>query len=245
MTKERLQSFPITVLRKIAEKEGFKGDSTFNDRELLIDYIFEAMDDSRSEREILNNPAMQLKGRKYDIFQDEELVSRENEIFPIPERYNETRIVLLLRDPQWAFTYWDVNDLEAESLKKEVFFEGFFLRVYEFHTEEFKADEIDGYFDIPVSEIDDSWYINLLHGGKWYSVSLFAMVHNKEIFLCSSNAVKSPKGYIAENKEEFLNDPVGMNILLSSLWDYKETGENAIPQRIISIMDIQHLQLKT
>ncbi len=244
MTRERLRSFPMRVLCEIAEKEGFKGASSVGDREELIDYILESMDDSRSERDILNNPAMKLKGNKYDIFQDEQLISSEKEIYLIPERYNETKIVLLLRDPQWAFTYWDINDLEGERLKEDPFFEGFFLRVYEQSSEKYSSDMVDTYFDIPVSETDKSRYINLLHGGKWYSLGLFAMVRAKEKLLSRSNAVKSPQGYLAENYDAFLKDPDAKKIILSSLWNYHETGENSIPQRIISIMDNQHMPLK-
>jgi len=245
MTRERLQSLSTAVLYQIAEKEGYKGSQSAADREKMIDYIMEAMADSRIEREIINNSAMKLKSSKYDVFQDEELVSREKEKFPIPERYNETKIVLLLRDPQWAFAYWDINDAEHENLQKDMFFEGYFLRVFEYDTAGSGKEFSDSYFDIPVSDTDNRWYINLLHGGKWYSVGLFAMVHGKERFLTISNRVNSPRGYIAENMEEFLNDPHGMNILLSSLWDYDRTGNNHIPQRIIAIMDNQNIHLNT
>ncbi len=244
MTQERLDSLSLEKLCEIAEKEGFKKASDTRDREVLIDYILEAMNDNRIERNIINNPAMKLKGHKYDIFKDEELVSGQKEIFHIPERYNETQIVLLLRDPQWAFAYWDVNDLEAESLRNEMFFEGFFLRVYEQSINESVPENGDQYFDIPISENDGSRYINFLHGGKQYSVNLFVMVHNKEKLLCKSNIVHSPRGYIAENNEEFMKDSDTRKIIFSSLWDYHQNGENLIPQRIIAIMENQQVRLK-
>ncbi|RKX93949.1 MAG: DUF4912 domain-containing protein [Spirochaetes bacterium] len=241
MTKERLQSLPTAVLYQIAEKEGFKQNSEELERESLIEYILEAMADSRIEREIINNSAMKLKSSKYDVFQDEELVSREKESFPIPDRYNETKIVLLLRDPQWAFAYWDINDLENDALQSDMFFEGYFLRVYEHASSGFSAENADAYFDIPVSESDNRWYINLVNGGKWYSVGLFTVTHNREKQIAQSNRVKSPKAYIAENKDEILNDPLRKSIILSSLWDYEEEENNPIPQRIIAIMDNNQL----
>ncbi len=244
MTRERLRSFSMRVLREIAEKEGFKGVSAVGDREEIIDFILESMADSRIERAVLNNAAMKLKGNKYDIFQDEQLISSEKEIYPIPDRYNETKIALLLRDPQWAYTYWDINDQDRESLKEDVFFEGFFLRVYEQNNEKYSAAAVEKYFDIPVSESDESRYINLLHGGKWYSLGLFVIVHNKERLLAMSNAVRSPLGYLAENYDAFLQDPEAKEVILSSLWNYKKSGDNTIPQRIIAIMDNQHMKLK-
>ncbi len=243
MTRKRLQSLSTAVLYQIAEKEGFKRISDEPDRDSLIEYILEAMADSRIERDIINNSAMKLKNSKYDVFQDEELVSRKEENFPIPDRYNETKIVLMLRDPQWAFTYWDISDAEKEALQNDMFFEGYFLRVYEHSAPVFYPESADAYFDIPVSDSDNRWYINLIHGGKWFSVGLFAVVHTHEKHLAQSNMVKSPRSYIAENKEEFLGDTLRRNILLSSLWDYEEKENNPIPQRIISIMDNNQLDL--
>ena len=248
MTRERLMSFTIEELRSIAEKEGFNREAETTDRDTLVEFILEAMDDSRGERELLNNPAMRLKGRKYDIFQDEELVSGEKKVYPIPSRYNDTRIALLLRDPQWAFAYWDVNDQELQLLKDDVFFEGFFLRVYELNEPVFGSSRTDGFFFFLVSASDDSWYINLIHAGKWYVVELVVMVHNREKVLCRSNLVKSPKGYIAEHVEEFLRDSESAEVILSSLWDYHSFDKDGdagggIPQRIIGIMDNYHLKL--
>lgn len=50
MTRERLQSLSTAVLYQIAEKEGYKRNSAASDRDKVIDYILEAMADSRIER---------------------------------------------------------------------------------------------------------------------------------------------------------------------------------------------------
>ena len=127
MTRDRLSTYSIFDLYKIAENEGLKYYYSDGSREELIEKILDALEESESERADANNDAMRLKSKKYDILQDYELKAQENQVYSIPERYNDTRIVLLLRDPLWAYTYWDLNESKVLELKSEIFFEGFYF----------------------------------------------------------------------------------------------------------------------
>ncbi|MCF6335463.1 MAG: DUF4912 domain-containing protein [Spirochaetales bacterium] len=247
MTRDRLSSYSLFDLYKIAENKGIKYNYSDANREELVEIILDAFEEDENEREITNNAAMQLKSKKYDILQDYELEAQEKKVYSIPDRYNETRIVLLLRDPHWAYTYWDLNENMVSELKNELFFEGFFLRVFElkekksFGGDSYTKDNILDYYDIPVDEGDDSWYINLGKIGKFFGIELCSLVYGKEKILSRSNIIKSPRGFVAENIENISNDPGMMTLLLSGLWDYNVKGENVLPQRIISIMESQDL----
>ncbi len=247
MTRDRLFTYSVLDLYKIADNEGIKYDYLNGNREKLIEKILDALEESEKERADTNNDAMRLKSKKYDILQDCELKAQEKQIYSIPERYNDTRIVLLLRGPLWAYTYWDINESKVSELKDEIFFEGFLLRVYELgerkasKKESYSKENILDYYDIPVDETDDSWYINLGKTGKNFGIQLCALVHGKEIVLSSSNVIKSPRGFMAENIDNLSNDSETMTMLLSGLWDYNDSGENVLPQRIISIMENQDL----
>lgn len=245
MTRERLSALSDQNLIALAKREGICIDETAltgAHREELIDEILEALEEDRAERLAVNNSAMRSKSHKYDIFMDEELECREGEIFGIPERYNETRIVLMLRDPLWAFAYWDIQDVRLAALQEEPFYEGLFLRVYEFSSAIPSRDHVIDYFDIPVRESDDSWYISLPKPGGFFCVDLRCKSLHGESLLCRSNMIKSPLGYIAENKEDLLSSPDQMKVLLSGLWDFQgEPGEERIPQRVMQILDYQDL----
>lgn len=247
MTRNRLTLYSMFDLYKIAENEGIKYDYTDGDREELIDQILEALEEDKNERDLSNNDAMKLKNTKYDILQDYELEAQEKQIYSIPEKYNETRIVLLLRDPLWAYTYWDINDNELNKMKEEIFFEGFFLRVFELDAKKdsnknsYTKDNIIDYYDIPVDENDDSWYINLGKTGRHFGIQLCSIVHGKVTVLSKSNVIKSPRGFIAENFKDLSNDSDLMTVLMSGLWNYDNKGDQVVPQRIISIMENQDL----
>lgn len=249
MTRDRLSKYSMFDLYKIAENEGIQYDCTDGDREELIETILEALEEDKNERDLANNDAMKLKNKKYDIIQDYELEAQEKQVYSIPDKYNETRIVLLLRDPLWAYTYWDINDIELNKMKGEIFFEGFFLRVFELNTKKaleedsYSADNILDYYDIPVDEKDDSWYINLGKTGRHFGIQLCSVVHGKVVVLSRSNVIKSPRGFVAKHIKDLSRDPDLMTVLMSGLWNYDTKGENIIPQRIISIMENQDLTL--
>ncbi len=244
MTRERLQTLSGDVLRKIARREGIRNHEN-SSQEVLIDLILEALEEDRTERESNNNAAMRLEHKKYDILMDEEIVLLSQDEYPLPEAYTDTRIVILLRDPLWIYAYWDINPVQQESLEEEPFYEGIFLRVYEFHGDSPDGNNVVEYFDIPVDEKDNSWYINLNHSGSDYCVEIRCRMMNKEKILAVSNTLHSPLGYFARNQEELLSEPKTMMLMLSGLWSY-DGGDNyreEIPHRIISILDTQNIEL--
>ncbi|MDZ7795090.1 MAG: DUF4912 domain-containing protein [Spirochaetia bacterium] len=246
MTREKLQSLSEEQLQCIAKREGiFKHNDAH--REKLVDLILEALEEDRDEREFSNNSAMRLEHKKYDILRDEEIDVLTQDEFPLPSSYSDTRIVLLLRDPLWVYVYWDINKAQLDALKEEPFFEGLFLRVYEFNGDIPEKSNIINFFDIPIEETDCSWYVNLNRNGNDYFVDLRCRVMHKERLMASSNAVHSPRGYFARNQKEFYDDPSAMMLMLSGLWNYEEGAVETqeIPQRIISILDTHNIELET
>jgi hypothetical protein len=246
MTREKLQSLSKEQLQSIAKREGIYNHNETH-REKLVDLILEALEEERDERECSNNSAMRLEYKKYDILRDEEIHVLTQDEFPLPSCYTDTRIVLLLRDSLWVYVYWDINRTQLDALKKEPFFEGLFLRVYEFNGDTPDKSNINNFFDIPIEEADCSWYINLNRTGNDYFVDLRCRVMHKERLMASSNAVHSPRGYFARNQKEFYDDPNAMMLMLSGLWNYEEGSVESqeIPQRIISILDTHNIELET
>ena len=45
------------------------------------------------------------EAKKEEYIPDEVDIVRE-----LPDRYNETKLVLMMRDPEWCFFYWDISD---------------------------------------------------------------------------------------------------------------------------------------
>lgn len=242
MTRERLESFSLDILYSIAEREGIDFDDT-DDKNSLIDTIIEAIEEDRQEREKDNNLIMRVKEKKFDLSHDEELIARLEEEYPLPEEYNETNIHLIIRDPYWAFAYWDIRDKELDLLRRWFPHYRIVLRVRKSGDPEFRKCE-GCCFDIPVSDEDRRWYVNLPDAGLYYQV--FLVVRNKkdEKVLCQSNVIHSPVTDVVDKKKLENEDEKDL-LYLSGLYAFDLNIPNeGISQRIITLLDAEYLQLK-
>lgn len=235
MTRERLQSLSPAELTKLSDKIGIDSDPDM-DREALIDNILEALEEDKVEREQLNNFVMRVKEKKYDISQDEELDFSDEDEFSLPDKYNETKIVLLLRDPLWAFAYWEIKDSESAKFKNS----NVVIRIHRMIPGEKKID----FFSIPVSLEDKSWYVNLPESNSEYYAEIITTVFGKEEVMTRSNIIKSPKTDLGNMEESGALKDHNI-LLLSGLYEVGASSSmSKIPQRIISMLDNQYLQIK-
>ena len=244
MDKERLAKLSMENLLSLAETEEIDVPQCIS-REDLIEIILEAYEDEKSDHDNTNNPAMRVKETKYDIVLNRMLGSG-NIRFSIPEAYNETYIKLMLRDPFWAFAYWELKDADLEIIRDGLAATEPFLRVYEVDNSPETPSSAISFFDIPVQITDNSWYINLPKSGKSYYIDLMYRSGKAEKLLCTSNKVSSPEATYSLLKEGGgIADAGNDLVLLSGLYDFEAAGrENIIPQRIISFLDAQYIQLK-
>jgi len=241
MTREKLRSLEIRSLHEIADKHGVEVSYDEN-RESIIDKLFEAFEEDRLEREADNNLAIRVEETKYIVSQDEELDQLESDDFTIPDYYNDTRIVLLLRDPSWAFAYWDIRDTDLEEKKKKSGYNGLLLRVHECSTDG-KGSLVS--FDIPVQPNDNRWYINLPQQEMRYYVELVADGISDKNILAASNCICAPRNYVRlkkdKNKFDFTDKLIAFS--WSDTPPVSSDGTGA-PQRIISFKDEQYLQMR-
>ena len=237
MTKERLQKLSLPSLLRIASNEGIK-EAKEIPRDELVELILEAMAEERLEREQSNNAAIRIEEKKYDIFQNEELEAQEKRTYCIPDQYPETQIQLLLRDPFWAFAYWELKESEIAELKKKRL-RGLVLRVH-------MVTPSDAY-DIPVKTSDARWYINLPESGRDYYIELVAKLAESEKILCTSNTVQSPKRTIMESfTEEKMSEVSDSTLALTGIFSAEDPlGSDQIPQRIIQFINTNNFNFKS
>ncbi len=238
MTKERLQKLSTDSLIKIALNEGIKHIDELS-REDLVEQLLEAMEEDRAERESSNNFAIRIEEKKYNIVQDEELEAQEKTEYCIPEKYQETTINLLLRDPYWAYAFWDIRDSDLEPLKKKQF-RGLLLRVNKIDRKsDGDAKGVGDSFEIPVKNSDNNWYINLPECGYKYYIELVGKYNGGETVLARSNTIESPVYTITDSlREGNITDVSDSMLAFAGIFE-QDTSANSqtIPQRIIQFID--------
>ena len=93
--------------------------------------------------------------------------------FELPS-YNETAVVLLVRDPYWIYAYWDFREeLKAELSQTFAGWEKvpLTLRVYNLSRRQPGTGEPE-FFDISINHLANNWYINVGELAQEYQVDL-------------------------------------------------------------------------
>jgi uncharacterized protein len=243
MTKERLQDLPLEALREMANRIEISFHQSI-ERDALVDLIYDAVEEEKSERENSNNSAMRVKEKKFDIIENEDVASAASDEFELPDSYNETMISLLLRDPLWGFAYWDLKEAEVEAIKSTPN-SRLLLRVYQLDADAPGRKKRRRPFEIPVKISDRSWYINLPKTGTRYSLELIMQGGQGEKVLCASNSIESPKISINPTSDSSADESFYSILAVSGLRESSDFSEKGgIPQRIISLLDTQYLHLQ-
>lgn len=201
MAKERppLEEMTLRQLRKVASEYGISRYSRMRKAQLLT-----AIQEKQKTKVSLN-PSTQLEAQeeveaaKFELGQDDRtggtLASVDEELSDLPAGYGESRIVLLPRDPQWAYAYWDVSNEHKEELRRQGG-QQLALRIYDVtdvnleyespHSiQEYPADELarEWYMPIPVSDRD--YVIDIGYrcpDGRWLVLARSAKVHIPPVY---------------------------------------------------------------
>lgn len=239
MTKERLSQLSQEDLFHLVDIFDIDlSEVEEHDRAELERILFETIDEQRRDRESDNTFPISYHEQKFDSL--DELFGTEMSPnqwgFDFPSSYNVTRIELLLRDPAWAYCYWDLSLADKTRVLKEENFANLFLRLEE-HAPGKDPDQLQ-VMDVPVQLSDNSWYLNLLNRETSYRVHLMAGYEGREEILTSSQRVQVPRGGLTEKLELLDSFETDSLIALSGIEKLGVIGiETEIPQRILKIAD--------
>jgi len=115
----------------------------------------------------------------------------------LPGAYGRDRMVLMVRDPWWLFTFWEVRPETVDRIKNELK-DDFYkaqrvLRVYDVTNINFNGNNANKFFDININEFASSWYIESAAPGRSWCVDLGLRLPNRRfITILRSNIVHSP-----------------------------------------------------
>ncbi len=201
MIEERLRTLSLDKLQEVARQ----GNVSFypdSDREQLIEWILDAMEEDQEEKNSLHNMAMKMEAQKFNTYLMEELCIDYDEDLTLPERYNETKMIFMPRDPSWGFLYWDVEEKTRESIEERDDFESIYIRIYQLESPRDEMGEAQEYFDIPIQFGDRRRYINLSDCDTWYRAELRVTIGERESVIVRSNCIKTSREHVVDRKGE-------------------------------------------
>ncbi|MCW9683205.1 DUF4912 domain-containing protein [Dolichospermum planctonicum UHCC 0167] len=201
MAKERppLEEMTLRQLRKVASEYSISRYSRMRKSQLLTSI----QDVQRSKFSLSSSHTQEaqetVEATKFELGQEDRtggsLADVDEALADLPAGYGESRIVLLPRDPQWAYTYWDIPNDHKEELRRQGG-QTLALRIYDVtdidldyqspHSlQEYPADELarEWYLPIPVSDRDyviDVGYRTA--DGGWLVLARSARVHIPPVY---------------------------------------------------------------
>jgi len=130
-----------------------------------------------------------------------------------PFFYNKTYIDVLLRDPVWAFVFWEIKTSEREIHEATPGFNGYQLRVVALHPGKSAEDES---FSIDVDVMDRAWYVCFPSSKGWFKVELRMKKSKETLLLAETHPFKVPES-ITNLCNSIDSNPLAPILLLSGL----------------------------
>lgn len=236
MTRERLQLLSMEELLALARSEGCELSEPA-DRSTLVEAILDGLEEQKLDRQEENNSYVRVEETKFEVSSDDELAFAGSDAFPIPKRYNQTRITFVVRDPHWAFAFWEIDDHDLARVKKSGL-DQVILRVHDVELLEYDGSHSNFSFDIPVRLGDSSWYIYLPNQDCAYVLELGMTPGRRFTCLARSNVVRTPREAPVSGPPCPGDDVDAAGILLDLMSEMEDIGRygssEIIPQRILA-----------
>ena len=205
MAKERLPLEEMTLrqLRRVASEYNVSRYSRMRKSQLLAEVKRLAsakvspsptyIQPSRDQEE------QKVEAAKFELGQEDRtggpFASVDDGLGELPEGYGESRIVLLPRDPQWSYTYWDIPNDHKEELRHQGG-QQLALRLYDttdVSLEYQSPHSVQEYF---CDELAREWYLPIPVSDRDYVVEIgYRCADGRWLILARSTSVRIPPVY--------------------------------------------------
>jgi uncharacterized protein len=195
-----LEEMTLRQLRRVASACGVSRYSRMRKSQLL-----EEIHKIQSTNST-NSPSTQLEAQlaveagKFELGVDvdltaAELVAVDEGLGDLPGGYGDSRIVLLPRDPQWAYAYWDIP-IEH---KNELRYHGgqqLALRIYDVTDINLEHQSPHSIQEYPIDEMAREWYLPIPVSDRSYTIDIgYRCGDGRWLVLARSGSVSIPPVY--------------------------------------------------
>lgn len=167
LSLQHLETLSSADLMAIADDYGIDIPDNLN-RRFIIGELLEIGEELEQEK----------KSSETEMIEDESQKAMVDGELPLT--FNETEIQVVLRNPAWAYVYWDISSVDLKSLEDGSFnnlsfakFMRFVLRVSYFETED--AQNPVDFFDINIDKNTRAQYVLLENNRKFFRIDLVAV----------------------------------------------------------------------
>lgn len=120
----------------------------------------------------------------------------------VPEEYGDTKLVLLVRDPEWIYAYWEINDETRQQLNipRNGHHYRQILRVFKTTARQWPEEAAHYFFDVETNNDARSWYIHMPEADESWCAEL-GIIDEQDNFtaICRSNPIYTPRNSISDH----------------------------------------------
>jgi uncharacterized protein len=125
----------------------------------------------------------------------EDLATADEGLGEIPGGYGESRIVLLPRDPQWAYAYWDITNERKEEMRSQGG-QQLALRLYDVTDVDMEYQSPHSIQEYPLDEMAREWYLSIPVSDREYLLDIgYRCADGRWLVLARSAEIRIPPVY--------------------------------------------------
>ncbi len=151
------------------------------------------------------DPQSTVEANKYDVGQpgvQEALADVDAGLAPLPSGYGASRIVLMPRDPQWAYSYWDTPDDHKEAVRRQGG-QRLALRLYDVTGVDLDSQAPNSLQQYDIDELAREWYLPIPISDRDYLVDIgYLSEDGRWLLLARSNPIRIPPVYPSDQLNE-------------------------------------------
>jgi hypothetical protein len=209
MAKERppLEEMTLRQLRKVASEYGISRYSRMRKSQLLASI----QQVQRTKVSVIPSHTLEaqetVEAAKFELGQEDRngasLADVDEGLADLPSGYGESRIVLLPRDPQWSYAYWDVPNEHKEELRRQGG-QQLALRIYDITDINLDYQSPHSIQEYPCDEMAREWYLPMPVSDRDYVVDIgYRSADGRWLVLARSAPVRVPPVYPSDWIEDF------------------------------------------
>ena len=194
-----LEEMTLRQLRRVASACGVSRYSRMRKSQLLEE-IQKIQSTNTNSSSTKLEAQLAVEAGKFELGVDVDLTAAEladvdEGLGDLPGGYGDSRIVLLPRDPQWAYAYWDIP-IEH---KNELRYHGgqqLALRIYDVTDINLEHQSPHSIQEYPIDEMAREWYLPIPVSDRSYTIDIgYRCGDGRWLVLARSGAVSIPPVY--------------------------------------------------
>ncbi len=124
-----------------------------------------------------------------------QLANVDDNLPDLPAGYGESRIVLMVRDPQWGYTYWDIPDDHRQAVRNQGG-QQLALRLYDVTDLDLNSQNPHSLQQYSCDELARDWYLPIPVSDREYVTEIgYLSATGAWLLLARSNTVRIPPVY--------------------------------------------------